>query len=78
MKICWWQDNLQSKDVPPSWMWHLEEELVDWFERLKAERDDDEDEVERDDDDDRPRRRKPDKVVPLERNSLTKGRGRDS
>lgn len=31
-----WQKNLQSDDMPPSWMWAFDEELVDWFDAVEA------------------------------------------
>lgn len=31
-----WMENLLTDDRPPRWMWHLDEELADWFEMVKA------------------------------------------
>ncbi len=73
MRICWWQDNLKKKDCPPQWMWHLDIELSEWFERLAEERDEG---GTGDEDDERPRKR--DTQVPTERNDFAKGRGRNS
>lgn len=35
-----WQanQNLSTEDMPPRWMWHLDHELVAWFDRLKSAR----------------------------------------
>jgi hypothetical protein len=56
-------------------MWHLEEELIGWFERLQEERDE---ELDPDPDEERKPRKPRDKVVPLERNTAAAGRGRNS
>lgn len=34
-----WQENLIGDDMPPRWMWHLDEELGDWFDDVKARHD---------------------------------------
>ena len=36
LTIVTWQENLQSEDMPPPWMWPFDEELVDWFEAVEA------------------------------------------
>lgn len=33
-----WQENLVEDEVPPEWMWALDEELEDWFEAVKDAR----------------------------------------
>lgn len=48
MTIISWQDNMLKEDVPPRWMWALDDELVKHFERIRDRRDDD------DRDDDKP------------------------
>lgn len=40
-QILWWQDNLQEKWMPPEWMWPLDEELVEHFEWVKEQRQND-------------------------------------
>lgn len=30
-KILSWYENLSANEIPPSWMWHLDWELEDWF-----------------------------------------------
>lgn len=37
-RICDWQENLMPEEVPPSWMWHLDHELKDWFEEVEFKR----------------------------------------
>lgn len=37
-RICQWQENLVSEEMPPSWMWHLDEELEIWFENVEEKR----------------------------------------
>lgn len=52
-QVIHWQSNLAQEDMPPSWMWHLTDELEDWFEeveyrrkeRLGIEDDDDDDDA---------------------------------
>lgn len=39
-KVCDWQENLLSEEVPPSWMWPFDEELVEWFEAIDEKRKD--------------------------------------
>lgn len=36
-----WQENLITDEMPPEWMWPLNEELDDWFAEVKRARDDD-------------------------------------
>lgn len=38
LKILSWQENMVSDEMPPSWMWHLDHELVLWFEKLEKKR----------------------------------------
>jgi hypothetical protein len=33
-----WQENLTSEEVPPEWMWSLDDELEEWFEEVAAAR----------------------------------------
>lgn len=33
-----WQENLAPDEMPPYWMWPLDEELAVWFERVVEER----------------------------------------
>lgn len=33
-----WHEDLLEKEVPPSWMWPFEDELKEWFEQVKADR----------------------------------------
>lgn len=33
-----WHDNLEKKELPPEWMWHLDEELIEHFQRINEER----------------------------------------
>lgn len=35
-----WQENLVEDEIPPTWMWSLDEELNDWFEQLESSRKD--------------------------------------
>lgn len=35
-----WQENLASDEMPPEWMWALDEELEEWFEEVEAVRKD--------------------------------------
>lgn len=37
-RICSWQENLTRDEIPPSWMWHLEEELQIWFQGVDDKR----------------------------------------
>jgi len=34
MRICSWQENLKSEDIPPVWMMPFEDELEEWFDAL--------------------------------------------
>lgn len=63
--IAFWQENLLEKDMPPRWMWSLDEELSRHFERIR-EKDDDP----RADDDDGP--------GPMMQNEYAKNRGRNA
>jgi hypothetical protein len=33
-----WQENLVEDEIPPVWMWALDEELNDWFEKVDRDR----------------------------------------
>ena len=33
--IIYWQENMSPEDVPPRWMWALDDELTRHFERMK-------------------------------------------
>jgi hypothetical protein len=37
--ILHWQENLTRDEIPPEWMWGLDDELEVWFERVLEERD---------------------------------------
>lgn len=37
--ILGWFENLLEKEQPPRWMWTLDEELSDHFDRIKSDRD---------------------------------------
>lgn len=37
MVIGWYENpNMPSDSIPPRWMWHLDHELVSWFDRLSS------------------------------------------
>ena len=62
--IVFWQENVLQKDMPPRWMWGLDEELSRHFERVRAKAGDGDE-----DDDDEP-------TGPMAQNELAKNRGR--
>jgi hypothetical protein len=64
--IVFWQENVLEKDMPPRWMWSLDEELSRHFERVR-----DRDGSDVNDDDDRP-------AGPMLQNEYAKGRGRNA
>lgn len=33
-----WKENLTEEEMPPSWMWHLDEELAPWMEDVHRAR----------------------------------------
>src|SRR5262249_757835 len=33
-----WQENLISDEIPPEWMWSLDDELEEWFEQVTEKR----------------------------------------
>lgn len=33
-----WQDGLTTEEMPPEWMWPLDEEIIPWFEDVQAKR----------------------------------------
>ena len=33
-----WQENLPKDEMPPEWMWALEDPLEEWFEEVEAAR----------------------------------------
>lgn len=37
-RVCSWQENLPSDEMPPRWMWSVDHELQSWFERVAEER----------------------------------------
>lgn len=37
-RILDWHENLSADEVPPSWMWALEDELETWFEEVSRKR----------------------------------------
>lgn len=70
MLIVLWQENLPEDEMPPRWMWALDDELNDYFEKLKEARkrkfgigDDDQDDVET--------------SGPMLKNELAENRGRN-
>lgn len=36
--ILGWQENLGEDEMPPEWMWALDEELEEWFEEVQMVR----------------------------------------
>lgn len=38
IRICSWQENLMSEDMPPNWMLPFEDELQIWFEEVERRR----------------------------------------
>lgn len=36
--ILMWQENLGKDEVPPEWMWSLDDELESWFEDVEEAR----------------------------------------
>jgi hypothetical protein len=64
--IVGWQENLLEKEMPPKWMWTLDEELNQHFEELHRRRGSDPD-----DDDE------PEPVGPMLVNEYAKSRGRN-
>lgn len=36
--ICGWQENLRMEELPPEWMWSVDDELTRWFEEVMAHR----------------------------------------
>jgi len=41
LTIITWQENLIADEMPPEWMWPLNDELDQWFADVKRSRDDD-------------------------------------
>lgn len=39
-KILDWHENLTEEEVPPEWMWPFEDDLKEWFDEVKAARND--------------------------------------
>lgn len=39
VRVLSWLENLSSDEVPPSWMWHLDWKLEEWFEQVERDRD---------------------------------------
>lgn len=37
-RILEWQENLQSSEMPPEWMWIHDDDLVEWFEEVDRAR----------------------------------------
>jgi hypothetical protein len=37
-RVCDWQENLLSDEMPPRWMWPFEDELEIWFEAVEEQR----------------------------------------
>lgn len=40
LRVCTWQENLVSDEMPPDWMLPFDDELEIWFERVDRERKD--------------------------------------
>ena len=40
LTILSWQENLSADELPPEWMWALDEELEEWFEDVMQARKD--------------------------------------
>lgn len=38
LRVLSWQENLPSDECPPSWMWHIDWEIEEWFTKLKSKR----------------------------------------
>jgi hypothetical protein len=36
--ILGWQENLTNEEIPPEWMWSLDDELEEWFDEVGAAR----------------------------------------
>lgn len=39
-KILDWFENLLEEEIPPEWMWPFDDELEDWFDKIKRDRED--------------------------------------
>lgn len=39
VRVCNWQENLMSEEMPPEWMWPFDAELEDWFSEVERARD---------------------------------------
>lgn len=37
-RILHWQENLPQEEMPPQWMWVVDEELEEWFEEVDRKR----------------------------------------
>ena len=37
-RVCNWQENLVRDEMPPHWMWHLDHEIISWFEKVEEMR----------------------------------------
>jgi hypothetical protein len=68
-----WQENLTKDETPPRWMWALDEDLNEHFQRVKEERDRKYGTGSDDDDDDRHER----PSGPMLKNELAQNRGRN-
>jgi hypothetical protein len=38
LNVIHWQENLLEEDMPPEWMWPLNDELDEWFDAVDARR----------------------------------------
>lgn len=38
LRILEWQENLSEDEMPPEWMWPIEDALTSWFEKVKEDR----------------------------------------
>jgi hypothetical protein len=61
-----WQENLSKDEIPPEWMWALDDDLEKWFEEVEERREQKYG----------PRDTSGDTVVPLMQNELTRKRRR--
>lgn len=61
-RILDWQENLPEDEMPPHWMWPYEELLNEWFDEVKAKRDE------------KYGNHGGDTVAPMEQNALAKGK----
>jgi hypothetical protein len=66
-----WQENLSKDEIPPEWMWALDDDLEKWFDEVEETRQQKYGRGDRSDD-----THANDTVVPLMQNELTRNRRR--